>query len=502
MNEANWLGSAPEYRVADAVSTYEADVVVVGAGIAGISIARSAAESGLSVLVLEQTGKIQIRGLCFGAVDAGIQKKAGVVIDRAGLLADWMQYSGNRANALLVRRFITDSGRAYDWFEEALDGEDFGQHISHWPNPPYFDNQTEYYRQYQTSIEFVDWIGACKKHYERSLSAGAEYLFHAEGKALHTQDGRVAGVFFSQPEQELCYAAARKAVVMATGDYGANEAMVKALCPEFYRALGNRVSGIKTSTGEGHKMAIWAGGVMEPSPHAHMDHAFAGGFFGLGNTAALQLNQRGIRYMNEDVPGQSFTNQVIRQPGGISWQIWEEATMRDMLAHQSIGHGNKEYCLLDDETMDKMIADLRKELDPATATGRVFAAWTLPELLDKIGLPKERALAEIARYNELVHKGVDEDFGKRSDRLYPIEQAPFYAARAFVAPGVVTAGVMVDENMQVIREDGSPIEGLFAIGNVAGGRYAVDYPTNAPATSHGTAVTFGLWLGEYLAGKA
>ena len=502
MSGSNWLGSAPSYQISDAVKTYEADVVVVGAGIAGISIARSAAEGGLSVLVLEQTGRIQIRGLCFGAVDAGIQKKAGVVFDRKLMLNDWMQYTGNRANALLVRRFITDSGRAYDWFEESFDGEDFGQHISHWPNPPYFDNSTEYYRQYQTSIEFVDWIGACKKHYERSVSAGAQYVFSAEAKSLNVEEGSVTGVFFTDADEQLEYAAARKAVVMATGDYGANEAMVKALCPEFYRALGNRVSSIKTSTGEGHKMAIWAGGVMEPSPHAHMDHAFAGGFFGLGNTAALQLNRRGMRYMNEDVPGQSFTNQVIRQPGGESWQIWDEGSMKEMLAHQSIGHGNKEYCLLDDAAMEKMIADLRKELEPETATGRVFAAWTLPELIEKIGLPKERALAEIERYNELARKGEDEDFGKRSDRLFAIEEAPFYAAPAFVAPGVVTAGVMVDENMQVIREDGTPIGGLFAIGNVAGGRYAIDYPTNAPATSHGTAVTFGLWLGEYLSGRA
>lgn len=500
---SDWLGVAPGIKDEDCSETITAEIIIVGAGVSGLSVARAAAENGAEVLVLEQSETHQCRGLCFGAIDAGIQKEVGVVFDRQLILNDWMQYSGNRANASLVRKWIEESGSAYDWFEEPLKetGVDYGQRVSHWPNPDNFDNSKEYYRQYNTSIEFVDWVGAVGVQYEKTVELGVTYLFETAGKELIIENGSVTGVYAEKADGTLIKAEASKGVVLCTGDYGANEDMLKALCQEFYLALGKKATSIVTSTGYGHKMAIWAGAVMEPQPHAHMSHAFAGGFFGLGNTAALQLNAKGRRYMNEDIPGQSFTNQVLRQPGSISYQIWAEGSLRDQLNNQSIGHGNKEWNRIDDESFAAMIEGFRKELDPDTASGYMYAAETLEELVEKLGLPAETAIAEITRYNELCEKGEDEDFAKRADRMYAVKEGPFYAAPAFIAAGVMTAGVMVDEDLQVVDSNLDKIVGLYAVGNVAGGRYAIDYPTNCPATSHGTAITFGKSVGEALAGK-
>jgi predicted oxidoreductase len=70
---------------------------------------------------------------------------------------------------------------------------------------------------------------------------------------------------------------------------------------------------------------------------------------------------------------------------------------------------------------------------------------------------------------------------------------------AFIAAGVMTAGIIVDEKLQVLDINGLPLGRLWAAGNVAGGRYSIDYPTNCPATSHGTAITFGKSIGAQVA---
>lgn len=125
---------------------------------------------------------------------------------------------------------------------------------------------------------------------------------------------------------------------------------------------------------------------------------------------------------------------------------------------------------------------------------------TLEELFKFMELPVEEAMASVERYNELCRSGKDEDFGKRTDRMYPIETSPFYAAHSILATGVMTAGIVVDENLKVLDENYDPIPHLWAAGNVAGGRHACEYPV-APvvATSHGTAITFGRSCGLHCA---
>jgi hypothetical protein len=374
-----------------------------------------------------------------------------------------------------------------------------------WPLPENFDNATEYYPQFQSSIAFGTlfenkWGDAVAAQYTKSVEHGAEYLFETTGKELILQDdGVVVGVYAQKKDGSYIKALANKAVVLATGDYGNNEKMVKVLNPEFYEALNNGLTNIPTSTGEGHKMAVWAGARMEPAPHAHMSHSFAGGFGGIGSTAALHLNLHGKRFMNEDVPGQIFTNQLLRQPGHTSFQIFD-STWPAQVLKQSVGHGNMDLSNgFDQAAIETTLAAALA--DDGSNPMLPLGANTIDELLAKMypndTATQNTAKAAIARYNALADAGFDEDFGCRADRLFPLKTGPFYASRSFVAAGVTTAGVMVDERLRVLKaEDLKPIPGLWAVGNVAGGRYSIDYPTTSPATSHGTAITFGRAIGK------
>ena len=138
----------------------------------------------------------------------------------------------------------------------------------------------------------------------------------------------------------------RRAVVLCTGDYGNNPAMMQKYCPiaaevarrnNIYMVRNEdlRLAPEPLNTGDGHLMAMWIGGVMEPGPHAPMSHAALGP---MGVNPFLRVNIRGERYENEDVPGQHVANALYRQPGKKAWQIFD-AKWESELSRMGIGLG-------------------------------------------------------------------------------------------------------------------------------------------------------------------
>ena len=104
--------------------------------------------------------------------------------------------------------------------------------------------------------------------------------------------------------------------------------------------------------------------------------------------------------------------------------------------------------------------------------GQLFRADTLEELADQMGCDKNTFAATVERYNEIARNGEDPDFGRMIFTPdSPIENPPFYASPRTWAAHITEGGVVTDETSQVLREDGTPIEGLYAVGNCAGGFY-------------------------------
>lgn len=66
---------------------------------------------------------------------------------------------------------------------------------------------------------------------------------------------------------------------------------------------------------------------------------------------------------------------------------------------------------------------------------------------------------------------------------------------------VVVGGLRIDHRLRVIDKELDPVQGLYAIGNVCGGRYGSDYPMLTPGNSHGSAMTFGYLAGEFITNK-
>ena len=112
--------------------------------------------------------------------------------------------------------------------------------------------------------------------------------------------------------------------------------------------------------------------------------------------------------------------------------------------------------------------------------GLAFKADTWDELAAKMKVPADALKKTVARYNELVKKGVDEDFGKRKELLFPIEKPPFYAGLMKSALLATTSGLRVNTKLEVLDDQDEPLGGLYAIGNVQGDMFAVDTPRSFP----------------------
>jgi succinate dehydrogenase/fumarate reductase flavoprotein subunit len=386
----------------------------------------------------------------------------------------------------------------------------------HWPPPPAYDITKEYSPVFPSVITFLPDQGPLLTLvYEKCLELGAEFRFSTRAKQLvrPNNTGRVEGVICENPDGTYTKVLASKGVVLCGGDWGSNREMLAYYTPWALRVINFfpnvDAKGEPTNTGDCQQMGIWIGAKMEDGPHAPMTHTLGSV---LGTDCYSLYNADGYRFVNEDVGGQQISNQIYRQRGDIAWQVFDDL-YPEQLGEFPDTHGNVNFLLPDGQAPHFPGAELavgksafitREEVDTDPA---VVKADTLEELAVLMGYtPEEQGvfLEQVARYNELCAKGVDEDFGKDSRRLFPIENAPFYATR--MEPGVMLVclgGLTVDPySLQVLDPEYQPIEGLYAAGNAMGGRILVDYPVVVAGISHATALTYGRLAGQSIGGAS
>jgi predicted oxidoreductase len=111
-------------------------------------------------------------------------------------------------------------------------------------------------------------------------------------------------------------------------------------------------------------------------------------------------------------------------------------------------------------------------------------------------VPVENLVKTVARYNEVVASGDDLDFGKRAEMLTPIVKPPFYALKWGPALLDVFGGALTNGHLNVLGADSNPIPGLYAVGNAAGGMYAVDYPLLLNGNSYGRALAYAMAIAD------
>ena len=138
-----------------------------------------------------------------------------------------------------------------------------------------------------------------------------------------------------------------------------------------------------------------------------------------------------------------------------------------------------------------VLEEMEKGANEMIESGYLQKADTLEELAEKLNIPVDNFVASVERYNELCKKGVDEDYGKEAHRMTPVDTAPFYGIRTAAWHLTTLSGVRINTDMQVIRPDGTPIEGLYATGDGTGGMFGITYPNLFTGLACGRTMTFG-----------
>ena len=505
---------------AQVAETFDCDVLVIGTGIAGIAAVRAATEAGASVIAIDKCETYGVRSSKYGALNSSVHKALGQPeLDPARVVNELQKCMGYRGDQQLLMYWGTHSGEDFDWWLEPVEydllmadtdqppaGSQLWIKPTHWPHDSSYNWLDENRPCVIGELAFVSadpskagHVPVCEANAQYAIDHGAEFQFCTFGRYLEKDgDGRVTGAIAQRQDGTYVRYNAAKGVILTCGDMGSNPEMVGYYLPwaAGYQSRYNTVdcNVDKANTGDGHRMGLWAGAVMEDGPLAPMTHN-VGNPSCVGVDPFLLLNTRGERFMNEDVTGQDIENAIARQPGHTAWQILD-AHWCEQLEGMPCGMANMTGVVPDDQ----YAAGGEKTSQASFEENVTAKANSLEGLFDAIGFEgaaKERALASVERYNELAHSGSDVDFGKTSSRLFPVEEGPFYAVQfnpALIL--VVMGGLVVDPHTcQALDAEHDPIPGLYVAGNTMGGRFLVDYPTVVQGISHSSCMTFGLLAG-------
>lgn len=526
-----WLGEAPAISDDRVEEELTADVVVVGLGAAGVPAARAAAEAGAKVVCLESSSHLNSVAsdmAIFGGQTQAQWGRGDGFLDKKMVVNMHMEECSHHVSQSIISRYYDESGAALDWFvgasknlymapesyaEIPTDAQANYMFPYMYPVPKTYDYTKEDLPCYPTSVGFSSLATVMADNLQAAVDAGAEVRYSTKGVELILNDeGAVAGIYAQAAGSDGYIKITAPSVILATGDYLGNEDMMKFYAPECVENGINILSidlddeGNYTNVGEGHKMGAWAGAAIEQW-HAPMIHHMGGGAGAdgrgvIGNNGYLWLNLRGKRFMNEDLPGQQLENQVELQPQRKAYQFFD-ASWPEQLAYFPAAHGVA--CIYRDEPLPEYTASgLRinvrtpADIDAAVEEGRCLKADTIDELLGMIeGMDVETAKTSIERYNELARAGEDTDFFKSPQRLFALENGPFYAAECGCALTLGNlGGLESDEDCHVYNTDRELIPGLYAAGATQGGRFAVQYPISLKGLSCGMCMVYGKIAGE------
>ena len=514
------------------------DIVVVGAGAAGVPAAGWAAELGAKVALLQKASGVVSQGNCGSAIIKSRSTKAGIAkwIHHTNGLCDW------RADTKQLRAYAEHSEEAMMWFwnragmtEETEYGD--GSKVDNNKESAKLLNDGEglcafistsgdftgVWRDREQSYDYGDdhcyfwapWVGPKPKNVGHALRKildnvsakhpQLETFFSTPAVKLVTKDGRVTGVIGRNSSGEYIRFNASKAVILATGDYTNNPEMVRRWCPDI-ADFDKKQFG---KTGDGHVLAISAGAHMENIGHTKMMHDFDSAL--MFEEPFLFLNMEGERFTNE-YTGFVYMGNILRTQPSFKGSMLD-ADHQDGSKGWYCAIYDSDYVNWDkDEFVSGMVppAVMEKFIPGAVEDPKgvfrnlidLHRCDTLEELAKELGIPYDKMKASIDRYNELCESGIDEDMGKPAKYMHKIAKPPFWGARKHIRVSAEVSGVVVNENAQALDENGKPIEGLYCAGNLGGPFYGGgDYPFHQTGLSLGRCYTVGMIAAKHALGK-
>ncbi|AZK45329.1 FAD-dependent oxidoreductase [Paenibacillus lentus] len=440
------------------VQTLEADIAVIGSGLSGLSTAISALENGASVIVVEKQAALgRSFATSFGNVmmaqveenEAYHKAKSDDTLDQAIERWSKMTMQGGQEGIPYpdyerVKEIIVDSGATIAWLEQhgleyqiSFTKEQRGADIV----KPVTDGN-------QVAGELV-----IERLTNSLKEQGATILTEATATELIEADGGVVGVKASSPDKNFVIHA--KNVVLATGGFGGSEEYIEQLIPDIL-ATGYQFSGTGVNTGDGMTMgaqvgaALYEDGWIIPSP---------GKLLPSKKLTDLNVNFNKLNSYSPLEGGVTDKLMLVNQAGQ---RMTNEAGPGVVIAADLIDAKEAPYYILFDSSSEEVVSLLETGLD----SGDIYKANTMAEL-EKLS-KMNHLVSTFNEYQSMAKKGVDTEFKKPAEMLQAYAaEGPYYLVK-FVPDFVATmGGLKTTGDCQVVREDGTAIDGLYAVGELA-----------------------------------
>lgn len=434
----------------------QAEVIVVGAGLSGLTTALELGRAGVRVLVLDMAsvfgGHAVMANGDLNIVRTPYQAARGILDSPELAYADMIRWG--RTTSRDWARYYAENSQAeiYPWltslgveFEDVLKAPDNSVPRIH--------------------LTKGRGIGLVRPVYLECLKLpNIAFRWNTRVTRLTQADGRITGVELLDIRTGAPSTATARAVVLATGGFQSNLDMVREYWASGLPFPENFLAGSGiNSIGAGHDVAHAAGaalvemdrqmnlssGIRDPRyPHIRRG-------LNAGNRDSIWVNRDGRRFVDESTPPEIALATVVRQPGSTYWAVFDAISRRSFRVSGSdwISFERIEQLILRNPDLVKM-------------------APTLQELAQLTGLPSETLVATVASFNKAVASGADQEFnrfGPSHGRVPPmILEPPFYAAQFFPLTRKSMGGVAIDLHCRVLDAEGKIIPGLFAVGELTG----------------------------------
>lgn len=458
------------------------DIVVVGAGISGLAAAVQAGQNGSKVVLLEKAGSAGGNGMgteCLFAVGSHYQKEQGIEIDPVDVVAKELEESQYRVDGSLWMDMIENSASNIDWLEEC--GVGFNGTVDNY-SPGGLYATAHWFEGECGAVGYVPAMQAAAE------AKGVEIRFSTAASQLIVDDGKIAGLY------AVCNDGSNiridcPAVILASGGIGGNKELLLKEGWSQNQLDEMMFQCVPSVEGDGYKMAMAVGAkdyisqcadqvfnairAFGSDTTAPYNSPLNGGFGLTSMGPCLWVNQEGDRFTPEDLGYINMAAQATACKGNsASYAIFDQE-------------------LLNSCTQDPSDAEIAKAAFESDNSDSIVRADNISDLAKGFGIDPSILQGTVDRYNELCAKGVDTDFGKRSEFMQPLEKGPFYMAKMVNLLVVIDGGIMTNKRAEVLDANQRPIPGLYAVGLDGAMLWRNVYTQNMPGTQMGNNVNSG-----------
>ncbi|MBQ3798864.1 MAG: flavocytochrome c [Treponema sp.] len=421
---------------ASAAADVTCDIVVIGAGGAGLSAATEAAGKGAKVILLEKMGiaggntNSATGGL--NASETKVQAQLGIADSNEQYYQDTMKGGYNLNDPELVRNMVEKSAETVDWLMGlGADLSDVGKMAG--------STNSRTHRPQGGAAIGVHLVPVLEK---AAKDAGVEIRYNSKVTDIIEENGKAAGVKVTSADGD--YTVRAGAVIIATGGFGANPDMVVK-----YKAdlAGFGTTNHKGATGDAFVWVEKFGAelVQMEQIQTHPTVVPSNGVMiteAVRGNGAIMVNREGKRFGNEMATRDVMSADVLAQTGKTAYLLFDQGVRESLKAIE--GYAKK---------------------------GLLTEGATPAELAGKLGMDAASLEATVAAYNGYQKSGSgDPDFGRKASEMpRALETGPFYAVEVGPAIHHTMGGIKIDTKAQVITKSGAAVPGLFAAGEVTGG---------------------------------